>query len=175
MCGCVKIVFQVYIAITAVTAAIVSGNGNDIISDYKNGSLNPFNNNDQVALDSQVLSFYKGRLVIRHSFIDAYFAIGGTIFLYSHTYYDTNDLNHEYGHTIQENLLGPLYITSIDIPSVLYYTFGSGMYYSQPWEHSADMFGGANRGNYESRSLGWSVAYLLFGPGVLIPYYMRRM
>lgn len=121
------------------------------------------------------MSFYKGRLVIRQSIIDAYFAIGGTIFLYSHAYYDPNDLNHEYGHTIQENLLGPLYITNIALPSILYYSFGSGMYYSQPWERSADMIGGVIRGNYESGSIAWSIVYLLFGPGVIIPYYMRRL
>ena len=39
----------------------------DVVDDWNNGCLNPFNQSESVALNSKVLSFYKGETVVRHS------------------------------------------------------------------------------------------------------------
>ncbi len=76
------------------------------------------------------------------------------------------------GHRVQERILGPLYLTHIAIPSVLYYLFGyKSKYYSTPWERTADYFGGVTRETgYSKNSLYWSFAELIFGP-IVIPLY----
>lgn len=60
-------------------------------------------------------------------------------------------IKHEYGHSIQSRILGPLYLLLIGLPSLLgniycfYYQKGSQWYYNQPWEHWADKLGGVQR------------------------------
>jgi len=103
---------------------------------------------------------------------DSFFSIGGTIYLSSDMAYNTDDINHKWGHSIQERILGPVYLTKIAIPSVLNYHFGSGDYYSKPYERTADVFGGVNRGTYDSGSLEWGIAYFITGPATLLPYYL---
>ena len=62
------------------------------------------------------------------------------------------NLNHEYGHSVQFRLLGPSYLTKIVIPSLAGFGlselcpgFNSYYYRSQPWEVTADMFGGVDQ------------------------------
>lgn len=49
------------------------------------------------------------------------FSIGGTMFVETGARTSTV-IRHEWGHTVQERLLGPSYITSIFIPSVTFYS-----------------------------------------------------
>lgn len=163
---------KVIVVTIAIETAMVQGRWDDLAHDWENGSFNPFNQSEKVALDSKVISFYKGSLVVRQNILDGYFSIGGTVFLNSNTSYSSDDLNHEWGHSIQERILGKRYFANIAIPSVLNYHFGSGPYYSKPWERTADWFGGVNRGNYVDGSLGWGIAYFILGPFVLVPYYL---
>ena len=83
-------------------------------------------------------------------------------------------LNHEFGHSVQEKLLGGNYLLCIAIPSVITYwsnVFGSS-YYSMPWERTADWFGGVNRGDtyYKENSFDWGIALLFLGV-LTIPFY----
>lgn len=64
-------------------------------------------------------------------------------------HYDRDDvLKHEYGHTKQSRLLGPLYLLIIGLPSAvgnLVHRKIKFDYYKQPWERWADVLGGVNR------------------------------
>ncbi|QVK19272.1 hypothetical protein KHQ81_06125 [Mycoplasmatota bacterium] len=112
-------------------------------------------------MDSKVLSFYKGSLVVRQNQIGTC-SIFGTVWLNDSE--DKSTLKHEWGHSIQERILGPLYIPRIAIPSVInYYRNPSEKeYYSAPWERTADWFGGVNRSSgYNKGSLPLGILYLL--------------
>ena len=47
----------------SVVSAVLSGRGGDLIDDFKSGALNPFNQDESVALNAKVLGFYKGETV----------------------------------------------------------------------------------------------------------------
>lgn len=58
------------------------------------------------------------------------------------------DIQHEYGHTLQYDNMGPIkYIKDVAIPSMKGYTEidDTVKYYSQPWERGADKLGKVNR------------------------------
>ena len=67
-------------------------------------------------------------------------------------------MRHEYGHTIQSRILGPLYLLIIGLPSGLYnlidryivervigWERSMRVYYAMPWERWADRLGGVHR------------------------------
>lgn len=60
-------------------------------------------------------------------------------------------IKHEYGHSIQSRILGPLYLLLIGLPSLLgniycsHFHKDSQWYYRQPWEYWADVLGGVQR------------------------------
>ena len=67
-------------------------------------------------------------------------------------------MRHEYGHTIQSRILGPLYLLVIGLPSGLYnlidryvvekivgWERSMRVYYAMPWERWADRLGGVHR------------------------------
>lgn len=68
-----------------------------------------------------------------------------------------NDMLHEYGHSRQSRILGPLYLLIIGLPSILgniydqvfhsrwTYERSAQWYYKQPWEAWADKLGGVKR------------------------------
>ena len=122
----------------------------DQISQLVNRLRNYINNTDEkVVLDAKNVAFYKGRLVVKHSIPgQTSCAIGGVIFL-NRNEKSTNDnsiqaVRHEYGHTVQESILGFYkYVRYIAIPSLTHRDPTD--YYSNPWELTADLFGGAQR------------------------------
>ena len=128
-------------------------------------NYDPNNTDPGKTLNSHYFSVYKGKLVLRHS-IPGFtsWAIFGIIFLNRKNINDENGrntLNHEWGHTQQEEQIGTLsYIVNIALPSVVNMIKGTGDYYSQPWERSADYLGGVDRGNYTEGSLVRANAYL---------------
>ena len=143
-------------AIGSVVTASIDGRWIDVVDDFNNGCLNPFNRSEEVALKSNVLSFYKGSTVIRQDII-TYCSAFGTLWLNSDN--GETAIKHEYGHSIQERLLGILYWPVVAIPSIIYNEFGDyqnenkqslrdKMYYSKIWERTADWLGGVNRNNY---------------------------
>ena len=94
-------------AIGALTVAAIQGRWSDLKSDWDNGCLNPFNQSEDVALESKVLGFYKGSTVVRQNNVGT-FSLFGTVWAESNI--DSADLRHEYGHSVQEHLLGPIVI-----------------------------------------------------------------
>ena len=167
-------------AIGALAVAAVQGRWEDIKHDFNKGCFNPFNQHESVALDANVLSFYKGSTVVRQGINpDSACSILGTIWIGSSlkgNHFDAKDLNHEFGHSVQERLLGESYLTTIAIPSLSYNIYnqivnaGEPAYYSTPWERTADLFGGVTRSGYKPNSMGWAIAENILGP-VVIPFY----
>ena len=149
----------------SVVSAVLSGRGGDLIDDFKSGALNPFNQDESVALNAKVLGFYKGETVIRHSIENlSSWQIMGVIYLKTNVPdnekgYDT--INHEWGHGVQERILGtPNYAISVALPSVINCQFGryqkvssdidsDRLYYSKIWERTADFFGGVSSRTYD--------------------------
>ena len=86
-------------ALGSIAVAAIDGRWSDVVDDWNNGCLNPFNQSESVALKSKVLSFYKGETVVRHSIPNSSsLQIFGTIFLNSNLIddnYGRMTLNHE--------------------------------------------------------------------------------
>jgi len=89
------------------------------------------------------------------------------------------DIMHEYGHFVQERILGAAYWPSVAIPSMLYNTFTNTdeyQYYSMPWERVADWLGGIknNRKNvgYKKGALTWGIVENVLGAAVIPFYFM---
>ena len=159
----------------SIVVAACQGRWGDVVIDWNSGCFNPFNQSEDVAKKSKVFSFYKGEYVIRHSSsIFSSAQIFGTIFL--NTSARPESLNHEWGHGIQEKLMGPAYLLRIALPSVITYwtlpvdTNYEKNYYSMPWERTADFFGGIDRGFYKKDSLTWALFENIFGI-IVIPLY----
>lgn len=82
-------------------------------------------------------------------------SLGNYIILWCESY--GNSLKHEYGHSIQSRILGPLYLIVIGLPSlcgniydrVAHSCWSDSLrakwYYNQPWEKWADKLGKVNR------------------------------
>lgn len=119
----------------------------DIREDMNLIGWDPFNSNEALTMDSTKVSFYKGVPVFRiNSRSGSFYAI----FLNrrdNEDAYPEDSLRHEYGHSIQLMKLGPVkYGLGIGIPSWLEFTFhgSNDMYTEQPWEITADIFGGVD-------------------------------
>lgn len=165
-------------SVGSVVVAACQGRWNEVVEDWNNGCFNPFNQNADTALNSNVFSFYKGEYVIRHSIGNSSMQLFGTIYLNAGA--DLTDLNHEWGHGVQERRMGLTYIFTVGIPSAITnqtlsttrsdYDF---IYYSMPWDRMADFCGGVDRSSttgYKKGSLGWAFAENILGVG-FIPYY----
>lgn len=155
-----------------VNAAISSIWDSDVRADMNSIGWNPFNTDPNIAASANKVSFYKGSAVIKQDVFGT-FAFAGAI--WSNTGDIGIDIQHEWGHNMQELILGPsAYITNIAIPSVANYLWGSTQdidYYSMPWERTADWLGGVNRtSGYKKSSLAWAIVENLFGP-IAIPLY----
>lgn len=78
-------------------------------------------------------------------------SLGPIIILADHPYHDITVKNHEYGHSIQSRLLGPLYLLVVGIPSLcnaMWWKLNSlpfKDYYKRYPEKWADTLGGVER------------------------------
>ena len=121
------------------------------INDLRNLSFK--NRDENKVLDAKHISAYKGRPAIKRSgpkgrsfslwalFISPKLAAGDQ--------YAIDVVKHEYGHTVQLKRLGlPAYLAAIGYPSMKSGLSGRE-YYSQPWEVTADMYGGVEREHLE--------------------------
>lgn len=107
---------------------------------------NPFNSDEAATTASKSISFYKGMPVHRTaggrsgSFWGIYLAKGS----------DQDTLRHEWGHGVQQGILGWFaYLTQIGLPSATMYNKSEwGGYYHAPWELTADLFGGVTGRRY---------------------------
>ena len=116
------------------------------------------NTDEDVVLNSNIFSSYKGATVIRFSSNTDEFtscAIFGIIFWNGDELagdkQSIDTLNHEYGHLVQEALLGEYeYIKKITIPSLINRNPAGINYYSQLWERGADVYGGVTDREYSN-------------------------
>lgn len=142
----------------------------DIKEDITNFDLN--NQSEEKTLGSNYFSFYKGTLVLRtNGERSGYF---GAIFLTRETNsrnHPEDVLRHEYGHSKQWEQLGILnYAFCIGLPS--WRQWGTGEYYSKPWEITADIYGGVQSRDHSQSNIDRGFAYLegskIMGPLIWI-------
>lgn len=102
-----------------------------------------FKNNDaKVTLKAFFLSAYKGQLVIKMPSIRS--GSFGALMLLDSQDKDVETIHHEAGHYVQYREMGFIkYYIGIGIPSFL--NGDAHNYYDQPWEITADIFGGVPR------------------------------
>ncbi|MBR3864974.1 MAG: RHS repeat-associated core domain-containing protein [Clostridia bacterium] len=166
-------------ALLALGVAAIRGKWQDVVDDYNNKRLNIFNQDASLAAEAKVLSFYKGSTVVRQNTIGTCSAFGT---IWSNESDDATTIMHEYGHSVQERLLGLFYWPRIAIPSMVYSNFGNYndfsppnndiIYYSMPWERTADWLGGVQRDfEYKPHSLTWGIIENLLG-FVVVPFYL---
>ena len=154
--------------IAYIAALIMSIWDADVRADMNAIGWNPFNTNADLAARATKISFYKGSAVISQNLIGTCAAFG-TIWKNSNRPTKGIDIQHEYGHNIQEMILGIFYWPCVVIPSVINYHIGDylnyeeelrdKMYYSKIWERTADWLGGVNRNNYYNF---WNINNFIF-------------
>ena len=101
-------------------------------------------------------------------------SFGGRIHVDS-TNIDPTILRHEYGHIVQEKILGEQeYLVFIALPSAYYCDKGLSdpEYYSKMWEYTADLFGNSKR-NIEYKK-GAGVNAILYFEVVLFLRFVRE-
>ena len=130
----------------------------DIAEDINNFDLN--NESEEKVLESNYFSSYKGVPVIRTNGDRS--GSFGAIFLTRETNNRSNPedvIRHEYGHTKQLEQLGIVnYALCIGLPS--WQQWGTGEYYSKPWEITADIYGGVQSRNHSQSNIDRGFAYL---------------
>ena len=130
----------------------------DIKKDITN--YNPNNQSEEKVLESEYFSSYNGVFVIRTNGNRS--GSFGIIFLTRETNNRNNPedvLRHEYGHVIQLEQLGVVnYALCIGLPS--WQQWGTGEYYSKPWEITADLYGGVQSRSHSQSDIDKGIAYL---------------
>lgn len=109
------------------------------------------NTDEQVVLDADNFAMYKGVPVIKIP------AMGGNAFsfgiiLMGNDVTSEDVVQHEYGHAVHLMQIGMTsYTKTVVIPSLIGFWGGVpyDLYYSQPWEHIADILGGVARDGYD--------------------------
>ncbi len=129
-----------------------------LVLDYKN--FNFKNEEEQVVVNSNFFSAYKGKLVLRTNKIRSG-SLG--ILMITRKGNPTNIkelIRHEYGHTVQLQQLGFLrYLLFIGIPSWKQWK-KEIPYYERPWEITADLFGGVTSRKHTEEKLATGIDYL---------------
>ena len=134
------------------TTSVASGAATlkDVWNDVKNYDF--FNTDESKVLNSKVFSSYKGTPVLKHDISGiTSFSISNTIVLNKNETVrngGVDTIKHEWGHTVQQSLVGTQkFMDRIAIPSVISCIANpsSKIYYSLPWERTADFFGGVYR------------------------------
>ncbi len=149
--------------VSGTKATIKRINSSKIASDLKRFDL--FNTDPQVVIDANIISAYKGSLVIKSSFLGTAAFSHGAIFI-GDKVKDYDTINHEYGHIVQLRHMGTInYNRFIFVPSVIFHHLDIPEklgfdYYSTPWEYQAELYGGVERGTYES----WAEKVNIFYP-----------
>ena len=130
----------------------------DIAEDINNFDSN--NESEEKVLESNYFSSYKGVPVIRTNGDRS--GSFGAIFLSLETNNRSNPedvIRHEYGHTKQLEQLGIVnYALCIGLPS--WQQWGTGEYYSKPWEITADVYGGVQSRKHSQSNIDRGFVYL---------------
>ncbi|MBE6533948.1 MAG: RHS repeat-associated core domain-containing protein, partial [Ruminococcaceae bacterium] len=136
----------------------VAGFIDDVVEDFNNYDSN--NQSEEKVLASNYFSSYKGVFVIRTNGDRS--GSFGAIFLTRETNNRSNPedvLRHEYGHTKQLEEIGVVnYALYIGLPS--WQQWGTGEYYSKPWEITADIYGGVQSRQHSQSDIYRGFAYL---------------
>lgn len=128
----------------------------DIKNDMDSIGWNIFNTNEKAVLASKKVSFYKGIPVFRFDY-NRSGSYG--IILLSRDWCDSTDVRHEWGHNVQQAILGPIkYGLCIGLPSMLEWSNRS--YYDRPWEITADVFGGVTSRKHNTSDISIGYSYL---------------
>jgi len=125
-----------------------ANNTSDLAKDIKNFDL--YNTDENKALNAKYVSAYRGQVVIKWLPNGRSGSLGPVMLLDP----DEDVINggiqtvqHEGGHYVQYRALDPVvYYMCIGIPSFFSQAQTNKDYYSQPWEITADIYGGVNRG-----------------------------
>ena len=135
----------------------------DIRNDMETINWNIFNTNERAVINSEKVSFYKGVPVFKfsHNRSGSFLAI-----FISKQQKSTHTLRHEFGHNIQQLILGPIkYLLCIGLPS--WQEWSNRYYYDRPWEITADTFGGITSIKHNEPDISRGYSYLdisaLFG------------
>ena len=125
-------------------------------------------------------SSYKGVPVVTLSFMGSNAFSFGVIFAGPDAARNANTLDHERGHVIQLFTMGPIkYTLFVALPSVATYWYdrvtgkvSNKLYYSLPWEHTADIFGGAKRDQYHiwAQTAGWAYYVIILQLAALLAF-----
>jgi len=122
-----------------------------IEKDMENIGWNAFNTNESLVIKAEKVSFYKGVPIVK---IGESGRSGSFLGIWLRGSYDENTIRHEWGHTIQQGIMGwAKYLTMIGLPSAFYW--GSHKwdprvdYYITPWDCGADYFGGIKPRTHE--------------------------
>lgn len=128
----------------------------DIKNDMDSIDWNIFNTNETAVLQSKKVSFYKGVPVFRFNYNRS--GSYGLILL-TKGISSITALRHEWGHNVQQLLLGPIkYGLCIGLPSALQWSNRS--YYDRPWEITADIFGGVTSRKHSNLDISRGYSYL---------------
>ena len=119
----------------------------ELADDALNYNVN--NESEEVVLNSNYFSSYKGKLVIRTNLERS--GSYGALFISrkaSERSAPEDEVRHEYGHTKQLDQLGlAKYTMCIGVPSMFEWGNDS-VYYRRPWEITADIYGGVQSRDY---------------------------
>ncbi len=143
--------------------AIASLWDSDIRNDMKAIGWNPFNGDESAVIQSNKVSFYKGVPIFRTDLDRP----GSFCAIFLNPYSTEATLKHEYGHNIQQMIMGPVkYGLMIGLPS--WREWSNRPYYERPWEITADVFGGVTTRIHTQSDINRGYWYLLvstlFGP-----------
>ena len=130
----------------------------DVAEDISN--FNVYNTSEEAVLKSNYFSCYKGVFVVRTDGNRS--GSFGMMFITRETNerpYPEDIVRHEYGHIKQLQQLGVVnYALTIALPS--WREWGSGEYYSKPWEVTADIYGGVQSRTHNQSDINTGVLYL---------------
>ena len=158
--GCIlKLLFS---AVCYTGASIWSLWDAEVKQDMENVEWNIFNKDEGKVVASKKVSMYKGVMVFRIPGNRAGSFLG--IFLTEHqrtvTAKSISTVQHEYGHNIQQLLVGPInYLLYIGLPS--WRQWSERTYYDRPWEITAESFGGVRIRKHAPDALKRGNNYLL--------------
>ena len=135
--------------------AIASIWDEEIRADMDAIGWNPFNENAEISSNANVVSFYKGVPVYKTNMERA----GSFCAIFLNSYSAETTLKHEYGHSVQQMLIGPVcYGLMIGLPS--WQEWSNRSYYDRPWEISADIFGGVSTRTHNQKDINRGYWYL---------------
>ena len=135
-----------------------------INADMEAINWNPFNPDAGLAATTKKVSFYQGVPVIKVNLSED--RSGSFLGIWLVGSNDSDDIRHEWGHTIQQGIMGwAKYLVLIGLPS--WREWSIYPYYQRPWEIMADYFGGVQSRKFDPQKLSRGKAYMaistLFG------------